>query len=358
MSYLLSIQRMKGFELTPEQQQELRAALAITRNKNRAKDSVKINALLLLGTGWTLSEVSDALFLDTETIRSYVSRYKAGGLKKVLKALHRGSSPRLSSSQLEALCEELDSEIYLTTAEICVFVEREFDVKYTISGMTDLLHRLGYSYKKPKVKSGNPDLELQECFLNQFTRFLENKGEDEALFFMDAVHPVHNSMPAYGWFRKGQETQLKTNSGRERLNIHGAINAETFEIIPLISKESVNTESTVQLLSYLEQLYPKAETIYVILDNARYHYSEVVQEFEKKSRVKLVFLPPYSPELNLIERIWRVFKKNVLYNKYYETFDKFKQACVNFFTYQEKHYDEIASIMGTGLDGLNLGFRT
>jgi transposase len=102
-------------------------------------------------------------------------------------------------------------------------------------------------------------------------------------------------------------------------------------------------------------LYPLATTIYVFLDNARYHYTKEIQEWKKTSRVKLIILLPYSPEFNLIERLWRVFKKNVLYNKYYETFDEFNSACNSFYTHQDDYYDEICSIMGSGLEGVTLG---
>lgn len=341
---------MKGFELSIEEQQELHAALKSARRGTDPKIACKINALILLGTDWSLVEVSNALFLDEESLRKYAALYKENGLDAVLTTFYKGSPAKLSVEQQEQLKIELNRRIYLTTKEVCHFVECEIGVQYTISGMTDLLKRLGYVYKKPKVKPGKADPELQEEFLQYYRDFMKNKGKTEAIFFMDAVHPVHNSMPACGWMKKGEDTVLKTNSGRQRLNIHGAMNAETFEVIPLISDGNVNGDSTIQLLSFLEELYPLATLIYVILDNARYHYSAEVQEWESKSRVKLVFLPSYSPELNLIERLWKVFKKNVLYNKYYETISEFKEACFEFFTNQDQHYGEISSIMGAGLE--------
>ncbi|WP_425347711.1 transposase [Spartinivicinus poritis] len=106
------------------------------------------------------------------------------------------------------------------------------------------------------------------------------------------------------------------------------------------------------ILECLEKLYPLATTIYVILDNARYHFSEPVLSWVKTSRVHLVPLPSYSPDLNLIERFWKVFKKKVLYNKFYETFTEFKKACSRFFIHQHAHADEIYSIMGNGLSEL------
>ena len=73
--------------------------------------------------------------------------------------------------------------------------------------------------------------------------------------------------------------------------------------------------------------YPAAKKITVILDNARYYRSKVVAEYLQNSRIELMFLPPYSPNLNLIERFWKFFKKQVLYNQYYGTFRQFKSAC-------------------------------
>jgi transposase len=135
--------------------------------------------------------------------------------------------------------------------------------------------------------------------------------------------------------------------------IHGAMNAETFETVTITSEDNVNTDSTIQLFEYLEALYPLATFIHVILDNARYHFSKPVKKWLKNSRIKLIFLPTYSPELNLIERLWKVFKKNVLYNRFYETFDEFKKASASFFKNQADYPDEIASIMGSGLEALD-----
>jgi len=102
------------------------------------------------------------------------------------------------------------------------------------------------------------------------------------------------------------------------LNLHGAINAETYEVT-VIESDMVNTDSTIQLFEILDQKYSSAKEIILILDNVKYHYSKAVQEHLKDyPRIKMAFLPSYSPNLNLIERLWRFFKKKVLYNRYHE----------------------------------------
>ncbi len=157
---------------------------------------------------------------------------------------------------------------------------------------------------------------------------MENKDNNVEVIFLEAVHPEHNTMAAYGWIKKGETRKLKTNSGRQRLNWHGAINIETMEMT-LIESDTINRDSTVQLLEILDQKYFNSKEIIIILDNARYHYSEEVREIvEQSSRLRLVYLPTYSPELNLIERVWRYFKKNVLYNEYYENIAEFRKAAI------------------------------
>lgn len=343
---------MKGFDLTQEEIQELRAAHKAAIINKDAKTAYKLNALILLGSGWKVDEVVEALLFDENTLRNYVNHYRAGGFSELLKNNYKGSAPKLSDDQIAKLCIELDSHIYPTTQAIAHHIKFAFGVEYTVSGLTDLLRRLGFVYKKPKLVPGSPDPQMQEEFLEQYLNFMKNKQKTDAVFFIDAVHPTHNTMASYGWMRQGKATEIQSNSARSRLNIHGAMNAETFETTIISSEENINTDSTISLFEYLIVLYPLATTIYVILDNAKYHFSHEVQEWVKNSKIKLVFLPSYSPEFNLIERLWRVFKKNVLYNRYYKTFEEFKNACVGFFENQKNYHDQIYSIMGDGLTAL------
>jgi transposase len=245
---------------------------------------------------------------------------------------------------VDILKAELQSKIYLTTKAIVEFVCCRFNVNYSQRGMSALLKRLGYVYKKPKLVPGNPDTDAQEIFVEQYDSFMQEKPRSTEVLFLDAVHPEHNTMAAYGWMKKGETRELKTNSGRQRLNLHGAINAETYKMT-VIESETIDSDSTINLLSTLENTYPKAKEIIVILDNAKYHYSKAVKEHLENSKIRLAFLPSYSPNLNLIERVWKFFKKNVLYNTYYENIKAFRKACIKFFSNFEKHYDEIDSIM-------------
>ena len=128
-----------------------------------------------------------------------------------------------------------------------------------------------------------------------------SKGPNDPIYFADATHPQHNSIPSYGWIKKGQEKALKANCGRQRLNINGAINIETLE--PTTGfYDTINTDSTIDLFSKIAAKHPDAKTIYIIVDNARYYRSHLLKQHVKGTKIKLIFLSPYSPNLNLVHR--------------------------------------------------------
>ena len=115
--------------------------------------------------------------------------------------------------------------------------------------MRDWLHRLGYEYKKPKGVPGNPNEDAQEIFIDQYEAFMEEKPADTEGVFIDAVHPEHNAQSDYRWMKRGEKRVLKTNSGRQRLNLHGAFHAENYEIM-VIESDTVNTDSTGSSLNF------------------------------------------------------------------------------------------------------------
>ena len=335
---------MKGFHLKENELEELHCSLKQEKNKRYA---YRIHAVILLGTGYKLKRVKQVLFIDDETLRSYVNNYRIDGVAGLLSDNRSGKACKLSEQQVDTLNLELDTSLHLGTASIINFVKNQFGVCYSSSGMRDLLHRMGYVYKKPKLVPGNPDTEAQEIFAAQYEDFMFSKNPDDEVVFIDAVHPEHNALAGYGWIKRGETRELKTNSGRQRLNLHGAINAETHEVI-IIESDTVDSHSTINLLSAIESKYPAASSIKVILDNARYHYSRLVKDYLSNSRIDLVFLPSYSPNLNLIERLWKFFKKQVLYNTYYENISVFREACIKFFRKIDVHADKIASFMDAG----------
>jgi transposase len=329
--------------LTPQQLDDLRARHRQTKNRKQAD---RIKAILLLEEGWRFEDVARILLLDDSTVRSYDKQYRERGLDELLSDHSSGSHKQLSEVQIAALKSELRSTVYATSADICRYVQQTFGVTYTPEGLVKLLHAIGFVYKKTKRIPGKADADKQVAFLKDVydaTKEVMQPGDE--LYFTDGVHPQHNVVASYGWIEKGTEQEVRSNTGRKRVNVNGAINLS--HNVVMRTDESINAQSTIALYKQLEAAHPKAGTIYVICDNARYYRANLVQEYLETARITQIFLPPYAPNLNLIERLWKFMHKRVLHNQYYDTYDKFKTAIYKFFEHvnQGDYADELRSLL-------------
>ena len=332
---------MLDYTLPPAELDALRAAHRTTREKREAD---RIKAIVLLATGWSAEAVAEVLQVDANTVRSHFRRYQQGGIEALVNVAYRGSDCQLTDAELAYLDAHLQKHVYLTAKAVAQWVEHVFEITYTESGMTALLHRLGYVYKKPKLIPGKADAAAQKAFLAEYEKLKQTKGEEDPIYFMDAVHPQHNPVIAAGWIKRGEQQEVRSNTGRKRLNINGAINLDQLE--PVVRYDAtIDAESTIALLKQLAELHLAATWIYVICDNARYYRSKAVNAYLETSRIKLVFLPPYAPNLNLIERLWKFFKKQILYNRYFATFAEFQAACQEFFSNPSQYQGALRSLL-------------
>lgn len=166
--------------------------------------------------------------------------------------------------------------------------------------------------------------------------------QEQVLLFLDPMHQIHNNENDYSWQLKGLEgtKQVLANTGRKRLNIIGAINPVSLQPTIILTEENCSAEVIEAFLEEVKIQYSQAKTICVILDNARYQRSNLVQTTAKFLNIDLIYLPPYSPNLNLIERLWRYFKKEVMKNKYYADYATFENAVETFFSqFQDRMKD-------------------
>ena len=205
--------------------------------------------------------------------------------------------------------------------------------------------RLGFEYRKPKTLPRVADVAKQAEFSAMYENMLNSLADDEAVYFapsqrfqantcqaMDAVHPEYQSKPAFGWVKKGTNPTLKTTAGRARVNIHGALNLETFDT-PFVAPSTVDGVSAVQLLATIEARNQDKCIIQVIWDNAAYHEGPDVRAFlsRKNCRIHLIQLPPYCPYLNPIERLRAVMHQHVTHNRAYPTKKQVTHAILKVF---------------------------
>lgn len=292
----------------------------------------RANALLLLDDGKSCVEIAQVLYLDDDTVRGWHKQYLAEGWDAVAYDGWKGGQSRLSVAQQVALCAWLEERFCRSTVEIRAYVTAQFDLEYSHSGCVKLLARLGFEYRKPKALPRVADVAKQAEFIANYENMLNSLADDEAVYFADAVHPEYQSKPAFGWVKKGTNPTLKTTSGRARVNIHGALNLETFDT-PFVAPITVDGVSAVQLLAKIEARNPKKRIIHVIWDNAAYHKGPDVRAFlsRKNCRIHLIQLPPYCPHLNPIERLWAVMHQHVTHNRAYPTQKQFTEAILKFF---------------------------
>lgn len=146
------------------------------------------------------------------------------------------------------------------------------------------------------------------------------------LFFMDAAHFV--LLPFLGYLYSLATRFIKSLSGRKRFSVLGAINAVTKELVMMTEITYVDSMTVCALLKELAIRYYDRHIV-VVLDNARYQRCRLVLQTAERLHVQLLFLPPYSPNLNLIERLWKFVKKKVLYNHFYSDFQLFCTAILD-----------------------------
>ena len=328
---------MKKF-LTKKQRKELLDELQLERVRRYAE---RIKVILLLDEGKTYKSIAEYLFLDEGIIANYRKRYKKGGLDELVNDDYSGKKAMLSEKELEILDAGLQSKVFLTTKEIISYVEKKFGVKYSKGGMTELLHRLGFSFKKPKVVPGKADREEQEKFVKEYEQL---KSQGETVYFGDAAHPTHNTAINYGWIKRGKEFEIRTNSGRHRLNINGAINIDSMDVVAN-EYETINQYSICDFLTELRAKHKNGERITLVLDNAGYNKAKSVVFLAEELNINLLYLPTYSLNLNPIERLWKFLRKTALPNEYVESFAEWWDGIMGFFREIKKYRPELKTLI-------------
>jgi transposase len=153
---------------------------------------------------------------------------------------------------------------------------------------------------------------------------LKKKDYDDVLFFDEARFGTHTKI-GYGWFPKGERTSVKIKIGYKAFYVYGAISAKTGSNYSA-SFPNVNTETMNEFLKILSGNYQN-QKIAIIMDGAGWHRSE---DLEVPENIDIFLLPPYSPELNPVERFWRYLKQNVLHNKLFESLEEIEESLQTF----------------------------
>lgn len=311
---------------------------------------LKMEAVYLKSQQLPHHEICRLCDITGNTLRAYLRVYEVGGLKQ-LKQLnfYRPSSQLLEHRQ--SLEESLQVHPPATIKQARSLIAAATAIERSPTQVRNFLLHLGLKCRRVGMIPAKADVEKQAAFLEQELqpRLAEATAGQRKVFFVDAAHFV--LAPFLGFLWSAVRLFIQAPSGRQRFNVLGALDAVTKDIF-LVTNQTYIT--SVQVCALLTQL-AAARTglpLTVVLDNARYQRCKLVIAQAASLGIELLFLPPYSPNLNLIERLWKFVKKQCLYSTYYDKFDKFKQAisdCLE--NASVKHKDELNSL-------LTLSFQT
>jgi transposase len=272
-----------------------------------------------------------ALILDAHrnSVDTWIQAYMEKGISELTTTHY---TPRRSelAGYAETIKSSLSELFIQSTKEIS---HRIFELTGLSRGLTQVrkfVKKLGFKYLQtghiPAKADCVKQMEWKAAVLDNAVNEAE-KGNC-VLLFLDAAHFVLEPFICKIWSLTRKF--VKASAGRNRINVLGAVNAITKQVTTLINDTFIDASVVISFLEQLRREYGD-KTIQIILDNARYQHCKAVEQAAKNLNIRLLFLPPYSPNLNIIERLWRFTKKKILYGKYYDTPQKFHNTVRDFF---------------------------
>lgn len=277
------------------------------------------------------------------TVRRCFETYQQGGIEKLKTLNFYQPQSRLKSFETKVR-NYFEKTPPATIAQACADIEKLTGVSVKNTQMRAYIKSIGIRHRKVNSIPAKANIEAQKKFHDEELqpRLEEAKAGKRTVYFVDAAHFVLGAFLGYLW--SFVRVFVRTPSGRQRFNVLGALNAVTKELITITNDTYI---TSVQVGELLRQLAKDATApITLVLDNARYQRCYFVIELAKELEIELLFLPPYSPNLNLIERLWKLVKKECLYSTYYENFALFRQSIQTFLaTMTHTHHEKVNSLL-------------
>jgi transposase len=335
---------MKTIQLTPQQRTEIDQRRRQAENRRIYQ---RLSALLWIDAGRTREEVAELLGITSRQVGQWLRIFRNKGLDQLCILHYRGDPGRLRPAQIGQLKQQIAQGGFHNAEHVRTWIEETFGVAYSATGVKELLHRIGASYHKVSGFFWKADVEEQKKFVRKYRRHKREAGPKTRRYFVDACHPVWGLDLLYScWLLVGQRYYVGVGNGRKRLNILGAYSPDDHDYVDLrLTKENITGEQFVKLLEKLRAKHPDTEKFLLYLDNARYYSKPCVKEWLAAHReFRLVPLPAYSPNLNLIERLWRFLRKTAL-NRWHKTFEAMQEAVAAVLDHLDDYRGELVTLM-------------
>jgi transposase len=296
-------------------------------------------------------EVAELLGIGLTQLGEWLRVFRNKGIDALCTFHYKGDPGKLTPQQVERLKAEVGTGCFRNSDQIRHWIEETFSVTYSCSGVKDLLKRIGISYHKVTGFLWKADPDKQKAFVEKYERQKAKARRKEAghtrRYFVDACHPIWGLSLVFScWLLVGQRFLVGMGSGRKRLNVLGAYCPDDQEYLDLrLTRDNINGEQFVNLLRLLKERHPQTKRFILYLDNAAYYGKPVVLDWLKRHReFRLEPVPPYSPNVNLIERLWKFLKQKAL-SRWHPTFEAMEQAISEVLDHLGDYQDELATLM-------------
>lgn len=291
----------------------------------------KMEVLWLKSHGLTHDQIAADADVSRRTVQRYLDQYYEGGLPHLRRCRWHHPHSALAKHQ-DSLEEYFLKHPVRSAKQARAIIEQQTGVRRGLSQVRHFLKgRLGLRWRKTGAIPVPPQKTVEEHGREQATFVHEKLGPrlEQArpgrrqVYFVDAAHFVF--APLLGCLWCAARLFVRAASGRKRYNVLGALDAVTHRLVRVTNHDYINAESVCALLRAVAAA-SVGLPITLVLDNARYQKCAVVQALASSLGIELLYLPGYSPNLNLIERLWRFVRKQSLDSIYYEDFARFTAA--------------------------------
>ena len=339
---------MKPIVLSSEQRRELERRRKETLDRRIYQ---RLTAVLAVAAGKTREEVAELLGVSLSQLGEWLRVFRNEGLDTLCEIHNKGDPGNLSPNQIAHLRTQVSTGCFRNSDQIRHWIEATFGVRYSSTGIKDLLKRIGVSYHKVSGFLWKADPDKQHAFVKRIARHQREAQRQDAprtrRYYVDACHPIWGLELVYCcWLLVGQRFLAGMGSGRKRLNILGAYCPDDHEYIDYrLTRDNINGEQFVNFLRLLRSTHPETERFILYVDGARYYGSPVVKEWLKRHpEFHLSQIPAYSPNVNLIERMWKFLRAKALC-KWHKTFEAMQGAVSEVLDHLETYRGELETLM-------------
>lgn len=339
---------MKSIDLTAEQRKEI---------ERRRKESLdrrvyqRLTAVLAIAAGKAREEVAELLGVSLSQLGEWLRVFRHEGLAALCEIHNKGDPGNLTANQIAQLKAQVSTACFRNSDQIRHWVESTFGVRYSSTGIKDLLKRIGVSYHKVTGFLWKADPDKQRAFVERVARHQREAKRPDAprtrRYYVDACHPVWGLDLVYCcWLLVGQRFLVGMGSGRKRLNILGAYCPDDHEYLDYrLTRDNINGAQFVNFLRLLRATHPQAERFILYVDGARYYDSPVVKDWLRRHpEFHLSGIPAYSPNVNLIERMWKFLRAKAL-SRWHKTFADMQAAVSGVLDHLEDYRGELRALM-------------